>query len=183
MERLLEETAGPLAGQEQRARVRVRDAAGGRSTGCAWTCPITRRTRRSSATRATTAGRGPFPQIRVVGLGECGTRAVLGAATVAAGHRGAAAGPPAAGQARTRGPAAGRPQLPVPRPARGGARRRGARAVAGEERRGPAGAGGAARRDLAVTDRRPGRLPPDAPQGRRPARTSPASRSASSSTP
>src|SRR5216684_3529947 len=27
------------------------------------------------------AGRGPFPQIRVVGLGECGTRAVLGAAT------------------------------------------------------------------------------------------------------
>ena len=26
-------------------------------------------------------GRGPFPQIRVVGLGECGTRAVLGAAT------------------------------------------------------------------------------------------------------
>src|SRR5260221_710205 len=25
------------------------------------------------------AGRGPFPQIRVVGLGECGTRAVLGA--------------------------------------------------------------------------------------------------------
>ena len=26
------------------------------------------------------AGRGPFPQIRVVGLGECGTRAVLGAA-------------------------------------------------------------------------------------------------------
>ena len=45
------------------------------------------------------AGRGPFPQIRVVGLGECGTRAVLGAATVAAGRRGAAAGPPAAGQA------------------------------------------------------------------------------------
>jgi hypothetical protein len=27
------------------------------------------------------AGRGPFPQIRVVGLGECGTRSVLGAAT------------------------------------------------------------------------------------------------------
>src|SRR5260370_256821 len=27
------------------------------------------------------AGLGPFPQIRVVGLGECGTRAVLGAAT------------------------------------------------------------------------------------------------------
>src|SRR5258708_15507339 len=26
------------------------------------------------------AGRGPFPQVRVVGLGECGTRAVLGAA-------------------------------------------------------------------------------------------------------
>jgi hypothetical protein len=26
-------------------------------------------------------GRGPFPQIRVVGLGECGTRSVLGAAT------------------------------------------------------------------------------------------------------
>jgi hypothetical protein len=26
-------------------------------------------------------GRGPFPQIRVVGLGECGTRGVLGAAT------------------------------------------------------------------------------------------------------
>src|SRR6266487_3052068 len=26
------------------------------------------------------SGRGPFPQIRVVGLGECGTRAVLGAA-------------------------------------------------------------------------------------------------------
>ena len=25
------------------------------------------------------AGRGPFPQVRVVGLGECGTRAVLGA--------------------------------------------------------------------------------------------------------
>jgi hypothetical protein len=27
------------------------------------------------------AGRGPFPQIRVAGLGECGTRAVPGAAT------------------------------------------------------------------------------------------------------
>src|SRR5260370_33654471 len=25
------------------------------------------------------SGRGPFPQVRVVGLGECGTRAVLGA--------------------------------------------------------------------------------------------------------
>lgn len=30
--------------------------------------------------RGNDAGRGPFPRVRVVGLGECGTRAVLGVA-------------------------------------------------------------------------------------------------------
>jgi hypothetical protein len=40
------------------------------------------------------AGRGPFPQIRVMGLGECGTRAVLGAALspLAAGEQALARG-------------------------------------------------------------------------------------------
>ena len=182
MAALMEAVAGPLAGEEQdRAFV-----AGMRLAAVDGMCldlPDTPENGAEFGYPGNDAGRGPFPQIRVVGLGECGTRAVLGAATSPPGHRGAAAGPPAAGQARPRGPAAGRPQLPVPRPARRRARRRGARAVAREKRRGPAGAGGAGRRHLAVTDRRPGRLPPDAPQRRRPQRTSPASPSASSSTP
>ena len=60
-------------------RVRVRGCGWWPWTGCAWTCRTRRRTGRSSATRAMTPAAGPFPQIRVVGLGECGTRAVLGA--------------------------------------------------------------------------------------------------------
>ena len=48
------------------------------------------------------AGPGPFPQIRVVGLGECGTRAVLGALDLPPCRRRAAAGPPVAREALPR---------------------------------------------------------------------------------
>ena len=166
MQRLLEEIAGPLAGQEQEAAF----MSGMRLVAVDGMC-LDLPGHAGERGRVRLPGQrrrpGPFPQVRVVGLGECGTRAVLGAALSAPGHRGAAADPAAAGQALARRPAAGRPQLPVPRPAAGGPGGRGARAVAGQVRREPAGAGGAARRHVPVPDRRPGRLPEDTPPARR----------------
>ncbi len=80
MAALLEAVAGPLAGEEQeRAFV-----AGMRLTAVDGMCldaaghPGERDGVRLPGQRRRP---GPFPQIRVVGLGECGTRAVLGAAT------------------------------------------------------------------------------------------------------
>jgi hypothetical protein len=79
MERLLEETAGPLAGQERE----VAFVSGMRLAAVDGMCldlPDTPENGREFGYPGNQADRGPFPQIRVVGLGECGTRAVLGAA-------------------------------------------------------------------------------------------------------
>ena len=161
----MEAVAGPLAGEEQdRAFV-----SGMRLVAVDGMCldlPDTPENGAEFGYPGNDAGPGPVPadpRRRPRGMRDPGG---AGRGDLAAGHRGAAADPPAAGQARPRGPAAGRPELPVPRPAQRRTRRRGARAVAREKRRGPAGAGGAAGRHVAVTDRRPGRLPPAAPQGR-----------------
>ena len=67
MERLLEETAGPLAGRTRSARS-CPGCAWQRSTGCAWTCPITRRTGQSSLPGQRRRPRA-LPAIRVVGPG------------------------------------------------------------------------------------------------------------------
>src|SRR6266496_405117 len=80
MERLLEETAGPLAGQEQEAAF----VSGMRLVAIDGMCldlPDTPENGAEFGYPGNDAGRGPFPQIRVAGLGECGTGAVLGAAT------------------------------------------------------------------------------------------------------
>jgi hypothetical protein len=78
MAALLEETAGPLAGEEQlRAFV-----SGMRLVAVDGMCLDVADTPENGAEfgyPGNDGGRGPFPQIRVVGLGECGTRAVLGA--------------------------------------------------------------------------------------------------------
>ena len=80
MAALMEAVAGPLAGEEQeRAFV-----AGMRLVAVDGMCldlPDTPENGAEFGYPGNDAGRGPFPQIRVVGLGECGTRAVLGAAT------------------------------------------------------------------------------------------------------
>ena len=80
MERLLEETAGPLAGQDQQSAF----AAGMRLVAIDGMCldlPDNQENGAEFGYPGNDGGRGPFPQIRVVGLGECGTRAVLGAVT------------------------------------------------------------------------------------------------------
>ena len=79
MARLLEEAAGPLAGQEQERRSwsGMRLAA---VDGMCLDLPDTPENGAEFGYPGNDAGPGPFPQIRVVGLGECGTRAVLGAA-------------------------------------------------------------------------------------------------------
>ena len=80
MERLLEETAGPLAGQDQQSAF----VAGMRLVAIDGMCldlPGNEENGAEFGYPGNDGGRGPFPQIRVVGLGECGTRAVLGAAT------------------------------------------------------------------------------------------------------
>ncbi len=78
MARLLEAVAGPLAGEEQEtARV-----AGMRLVAVDGLCldvPATAENGAEFGYPGNDAGPGPFPQVRVVGLGECGTRAVLGA--------------------------------------------------------------------------------------------------------
>jgi hypothetical protein len=80
MAALMEAVAGPLAGEEQeRAFV-----AGMRLVAVDGMCldlPDTPENGAEFGYPGNDAGPGPFPQIRVVGLGECGTRAVLGAAT------------------------------------------------------------------------------------------------------
>jgi hypothetical protein len=80
MEALLEEVAGPLAGEDQRTAF----VSGMRLAAVDGMCldlPDTAENAAEFGYPGNDAGRGPFPQIRVVGLGECGTRAVLGAAT------------------------------------------------------------------------------------------------------
>jgi len=78
MQRLLAETAGPLAGQEAGPAF----CSGMRLTAVDGMCldlPDTPENAAEFGYPGNDAGRGPFPQVRVVGLGECGTRAVLGA--------------------------------------------------------------------------------------------------------
>jgi Transposase DDE domain len=78
MERLLEAAAGPLAGQEQQAAF----CSGMRLVAVDGMCldlPDTPQNGAEFGYPGNDAGRGAFPQIRVVGLGECGTRAILGA--------------------------------------------------------------------------------------------------------
>ena len=78
MQQLLEAVAGPLAGEEQEtARV-----AGMRLVAIDGLCldvPATAENGAEFGYPGNDAGPGPFPQVRVVGLGECGTRAILGA--------------------------------------------------------------------------------------------------------
>jgi len=78
MQRLLEAVAGPLAGEEQQTAY----AAGMRLVAVDGMCldvPATEENGAEFGYPGNDAGPGPFPQVRVVGLGECGTRAVLGA--------------------------------------------------------------------------------------------------------
>src|SRR5260370_36834075 len=78
MAALLEEAAGPLAGQEDGPAF----CAGMRLVAVDGLCldlPDTPGNGREFGYPGNDAGRGPFPQVRVVGLGERGTRAVLGA--------------------------------------------------------------------------------------------------------
>ena len=81
MAALLEEVAGPLAGEEASGRGFV---AGMRLVAVDGMCldvPATPENGAEFGYPGNDAGPGPFPQIRVAGLGECGTRAVLGALT------------------------------------------------------------------------------------------------------
>ena len=80
MAALMEAVAGPLAGEEhERAFVSgMRLAA---IDGMCLDLPDNEENGAEFGYPGNGAGRGPFPQIRVVGLGECGTRSVLGAAT------------------------------------------------------------------------------------------------------
>ncbi|WP_276961417.1 IS4 family transposase [Ferrimicrobium acidiphilum] len=80
MQRLLEEVAGPLAGEESGPAF----ASGMRLVAVDGMCldlPDTGENAAEFGYPGNAERRGPFPQIRVVALGECGTRAVLGAAT------------------------------------------------------------------------------------------------------
>jgi hypothetical protein len=80
MAALLEAVAGPLAGEEQERAL----VAGMRLVAVDGMCldlPDNAENGAEFGYPGNDGGRGPFPQIRVVGLGECGTRAVLGAAT------------------------------------------------------------------------------------------------------
>ena len=78
MAALLEATAGPLAGQEQQAAF----CSGMRLVAVDGMCldlPATPQNGAEFGYPGNDSGPGPFPQVRVVGLGECGTRAILGA--------------------------------------------------------------------------------------------------------
>ena len=80
MAALLEAVAGPLAGEEQDGAL----VAGMRLVAVDGMCldlPDNEENGAEFGYPGNDGGRGPFPQIRVVGLAECGTRAVLGAAT------------------------------------------------------------------------------------------------------
>jgi len=81
MQRLLEAVAGPLAGEE----LETAWVAGMRLVAIDGMCldvPATAGNGAEFGYPGNDAGPGPFPQVRVVGLGECGTRAVLGAELV-----------------------------------------------------------------------------------------------------
>src|SRR5258708_16127071 len=78
MAALLEEVAGPLAGGE-RERALVSGMRLVAVDGMCLDLPDTPENGAEFGYPGNDAGRGPFPQIRVAGLGECGTRAVLGA--------------------------------------------------------------------------------------------------------
>ena len=80
MERLMETVAGPLAGEEQE-RAFVSGMRLVAVDGMCLDVPATPENGTEFGYPGNDAGPGPFPQIRVVGLGECGTRAVLGALT------------------------------------------------------------------------------------------------------
>jgi hypothetical protein len=80
MAALMEEVAGPLAGQDRQSAL----VSGMRLAAVDGMCldlPDTPENGAEFGYPGNDGGRGPYPQIRVVGLGECGTRAVLGAAT------------------------------------------------------------------------------------------------------
>jgi len=80
MQRLLEEVAGPLAGEDSGPAF----VSGMRLVAVDGMCldlPDTGENAAEFGYPGNGERRGPFPQIRVVALGECGTRAVLGAAT------------------------------------------------------------------------------------------------------
>ncbi len=77
MERLVEQVAGPLAGQESAVVSGMRLVA---VDGMCVDVPDTPDNGEEFGYPGNAERRGPFPQIRVVGVGECGTRAVLGAA-------------------------------------------------------------------------------------------------------
>jgi len=78
MEKLLAAVAGPLAGEEQDTAY----AAGMRLVAIDGMCldvPPAAENGAEFGYPGNDAGPGPFPQVRVVAAGECGTRAVLGA--------------------------------------------------------------------------------------------------------
>ena len=165
MAALLEEVAGPLAGEEQeRAFV-----AGMRLTAVDGMCldvPDNEENGMEFGYPGNDAGRGPFPQIRVVGLGECGTRAVLGAAMsgLAIGEQPLAA---SCWQSSDRGTCCWPTGTSCPMACSKMCSHAGVHVLwRAKSRCGSAGAGGAGGRDVAVTDRRPGRGAADAPQGR-----------------
>jgi hypothetical protein len=79
MQRLMEQVAGPLAGQESQSAF----VSGMRLVAVDGMCldvPDTPENGDEFGYPGNGERRGPFPQIRVVGFGECGTRAVLAAA-------------------------------------------------------------------------------------------------------
>ena len=80
MAALMEAVAGPLAGEEQE-RAFVAGMRLAAIDGMCLDLPATEENGTEFGYPGNDAGPGPFPQVRVVGLGECGTRAVLGAAT------------------------------------------------------------------------------------------------------
>jgi hypothetical protein len=80
MAALLEAVAGPLAGEDQGVAL----VSGMRLVAIGGMCldlPATPENGAEFGYPGSESGPGPFPQIRVLGIGECGTRAVLGAAT------------------------------------------------------------------------------------------------------
>jgi transposase IS4-like protein/DDE family transposase len=79
MAALLEAVAGPLAGEEA-GRAFVAGMRLAAVDGMCLDLPGNEENGAEFGYPGNDGGRGPFPQIRVVGLGECGTRAVLGAA-------------------------------------------------------------------------------------------------------
>jgi len=79
MAALLEAVAGPLAGEEQE-RAFVAGMRLAAIDGMCLDLPATEENGAEFGYPGNDAGPGPFPQVRVVGVGECGTRAVLGAA-------------------------------------------------------------------------------------------------------